>query len=78
MRVSLLHQRDRRTETTKRAREAEAEVVAFVVCEAIGLNAQDSADCIQLFSGDEAALVESLVHVERASADFPSAITSRK
>jgi hypothetical protein len=76
--VSLLHQSDRRTEATKRAREAEAEVVAFVVCEAIGLNARDSADYVQLLSGDEAALVESLDHVERASADFLSAITSRK
>lgn len=78
LRVSLLHQSDRRTEATKRAREAEAEVVAFVVCEAIGLNVQDSAGYIQLLSGDEAALVESLDHVERSTAAFLSAITSRK
>jgi hypothetical protein len=76
--LTVTPQRPPHLDDQARPREAEAEVVAFVVCEAIGLNAQDSADCSQLFSGDEAALVESLDHVERAGADFLLAITSRK
>jgi hypothetical protein len=33
----MLHRGDRRTLTTKQVRETEAEAVAFVVCQAIGL-----------------------------------------
>jgi len=72
---SILHQNTRRTETTKRVRETEAEAVAFVVCEAIGLKAQNSADYIQLYSGDKETLEESLEHVQRASAEILAAIT---
>jgi len=56
---SLLHMQGRRAETTKRVRETEAEAVAFVVCEAIGLKAENSADYIQLYSGDKDTLAES-------------------
>lgn len=72
---SLLHQQERRAETTKRVRETEAEAVAFVVCEAIGLKAENSADYIQLYSGDKEALTESLGHVQRASVEILAAIT---
>jgi antirestriction protein ArdC len=71
---SLLHFQERRAETTKRVRETEAEAVAFVVCEAIGLKAQNSADYIQLYSGDKATLAESLEHVQRASSEILTAI----
>ena len=73
---SLLHQQERRAETTKRVRETEAEAVAFVVCEAIGLKADNSADYIQLYSGDKETLTESLEHVQRASGEILAAITS--
>jgi hypothetical protein len=73
---SLLHQHGRRAETTKRVRETEAEAVAFVVCEAIGLKADNSADYIQLYSGDKDTLTESLEHVQRASAEILAAITT--
>ncbi len=66
---------ERRAETSKRVRETEAEAVAFVACEAIGLNAQNSADYIQLYSGDQETLTESLEQVQRASAEILSAIT---
>ena len=33
----MLHRGDRRTLTTKKVRETEAEAVAFVVCQAVGL-----------------------------------------
>src|SRR5258705_11698970 len=71
---SLLHMQDRRAETTKRVLETEAEAVAFVVCEAIGLKAQNSADYIQLYSGDKETLAESLEHVQRASSEILAAI----
>jgi antirestriction protein ArdC len=69
-----LHQGPRRAETTKCVRETEAEAVAYVVCEAIGLKAQRSADYIQLYSGDKDTLAESLEHVQRASAEILAAI----
>ena len=72
---SLLHQQERRVETTKRVRETEAEAVAFVVCEAIGLKANNSADYIQLYSGDKDTLTESLGQVQRASAEILAAIS---
>ncbi len=73
---SLLHQRVRRSGTSKCVRETEAEAVAYVVCEAIGLKAQSSADYIQLYSGDKDTLAESLEHVQNASAEILGAITS--
>jgi Zn-dependent peptidase ImmA (M78 family) len=39
---ALLHQGEQRAETNKRVRETEAEAVAFVVCEGIGLTASSS------------------------------------
>ena len=71
---ALLHGQARRSETTKTVRETEAEAVAFVVCEAIGLKAQDS-DYIQLYSGDKETLAESLEHVQQVSAEILAAIT---
>ena len=72
---ALLHGQARRTETTKTVRETEAEAVAFVVCEAIGLKAENSADYIQLYSGSQETLAESLEHVQRTSAEILAAIT---
>ena len=72
---ALLHGQARRSETTKTVRETEAEAVAFVVCKAIGLKAQNSADYIQLYSGDKDTLEESLEHVQQASAEILAAIT---
>ena len=73
---ALLHSQDRRSETTKCVRETEAEAVAFVVCEAIGLKAQNSADYIQLYSGDKNTLADSLEHIQRASAEILTAIST--
>lgn len=72
---ALLHGQARRSQTTKTVRETEAEAVAFVVCEAIGLKAQNSADYIQLYSGSKDTLAESLEHVQRVSAEILAAIT---
>jgi hypothetical protein len=63
---ALLHQQERRSET---------EAVAYVVCESIGLQAQRSADYIQLYSGNKDILAESLEHVQQASAEILAAIS---
>jgi len=65
-----------RSETPKRVRETEAEAVAFVVCEAIGLKAQSSADYIHFYSGDKNTLTESLECVRHVSTDILTAIGS--
>ena len=57
----LLHRDERRKQTTKTVRETEAEAVAFVVCQAIGLDTNTAAaDYIQLYNGDTATLAASL------------------
>ncbi len=71
---ALLHQQERRAETTKSTRETEAEAVAFVVCESIGLKAKRSADYIQLYCGDKDMLTDSLEQVQRASTEILAAI----
>jgi antirestriction protein ArdC len=71
---SLLHVQGRHAETTKRVRETEAEAVAFVVCEATGLKAENSVNYIHLYAGDKETLAESLEHIQRASAEILAAI----
>ena len=64
----MLHRSERRTLTTKRVRETEAEAVAFVVCQSIGLQTGTaSADYIQLWNGDAKLLAESLEVVQRTA-----------
>jgi len=65
----MLHRGDRRTLTTKQVRETEAEAVAFVVCQAVGLETGTaSADYIQLWHGDADLLRESLQAVQQTAA----------
>ena len=73
---SLLHQGEQRAETTKRVRETEAEAVAFVVCEGIGLSARSSADYIHLYDGNKDTLATSLERIQHTSAEILTAITS--
>ncbi|MBS1852813.1 MAG: DUF1738 domain-containing protein [Acidobacteria bacterium] len=65
----MLHRGERRTLTTKTVRETEAEAVAFVVCQAIGLeNGTAAADYIQVWHGDASLLRESLEAVQHTAA----------
>jgi DNA transposition AAA+ family ATPase len=58
-----------RTLTTKQVRETEAEAVAFVVCQSVGLqNGTASQDYIQLWHGDANLLRESLEAVQQTAA----------
>jgi hypothetical protein len=71
----LLHKAERRTATTKTVRETEAEAIAFVVSQTIGLDAgRASADYIHLYYGNAALLAESLEVIQRTSALILSAI----
>ena len=65
----MLHRGDRRTLTTKQVRETEAEAVAFVVCQSVGLQTGTAcADYIQLWHGDASLLRESLEAVQQTAA----------
>ena len=65
----MLHRGQRRRLTTKQVRETEAEAVAFVVCQAMGLDLGTScADYIQLWHGDAKLLQESLQAVQETAA----------
>ena len=64
----MLHRSERRTLTTKEVRETEAEAVAFVVSQSIGLETGTaSADYIQLWNGSAQLLQESLEVVQRTA-----------
>jgi antirestriction protein ArdC len=71
----ILHQGDERKGSTKTSRELEAEAVAFVVAQAIGLDAGTaSSDYIQLYRGDKAQLPQSLDAVRKAASLILEAI----
>jgi N-terminal domain of anti-restriction factor ArdC len=71
----LLHKSDRRTMTTATVRETEAEAVAFIVGQAIGLEmGRASSDYIQMYAGNAALLAESLEVVQRAASIILRAI----
>ena len=70
-----LHRTERRTHMTKSIRETEAEAVAFVVCQAIGLETGTaSADYISLWNDDATVLLESLEIVQRTATEIITAI----
>ena len=72
----LLHRGDRRSATSRRIRETEAEATAFVVCHAIGLETGSAAsDYIQLWNGDAQLLTESLAHIRQAASQMLAALT---
>src|SRR6185437_9264623 len=74
----MLHRGDRRTLTTKKVRETEAEAVAFVVAKAIGLETGTaSADYIQLWHGDANLLRESLEAVKQTAAVILGAVAAK-
>lgn len=71
----MMHRDERRSSTTKRVRETEAEAVAFVVCSAIGLETGSAAqDYIGLYGGDAKLLGESLEYVQRTATQLLNAI----
>jgi hypothetical protein len=74
----MLHRGERRTTTNKTIRETEAEVVAFVVCQSIGLETGTAAsDYIQLYSGDRETLAASLAFIQQTACEIIAALHSK-
>lgn len=72
----FLHQGEREERHSRIIRETEAEAVAFVVCQAIGLETGTAAsDYIQLYSGDAVTLSLSLTCIQRTATEIIGAIT---
>ena len=70
----LLHRGEDRP-ASKTVRETEAEAVAFVVCQAIGLETGTAAsDYIQLFDGRAETLAQSLDRIQRTAAEIIAGI----
>ena len=71
----LLHKAERRTFTTATVRETEAEAVAFIVGQSIGLEMGNaSSDYIQMYNGNATLLAESLEVIQHTSALILTAI----
>jgi hypothetical protein len=71
----ILHKTERRTMTTATVRETEAEAVAFIVGQAVGLEmGTASSDYIQMYAGNAALLAESLEVIQRTSSVILAAI----
>lgn len=71
----LMHRGERRSSTSKRIRETEAEAVAFVVCSAIGLDTGSAAqDYIGLYGGDAKLLAETMEAVQQVASQILNAI----
>jgi hypothetical protein len=75
----LLHKAERRTMTTATVRETEAEAVAFIVGQSVGLEmGTASSDYIQMYAGNAALLAESLEVIQRTSAVILAAIRTEQ
>jgi len=73
----LLH-RDEDELLSRTVRETEAEAVAFVVCQAVGLEATNAAaDYIQLYLGSKETLFESLQRIRETAVQIIGAITGK-
>jgi len=71
----LLHKAERRTMTTQTVRETEAEAIAFIVGQAVGLEMGNaSSDYIQMYAGNATLLTESLEVIQRTASTILRAI----
>lgn len=74
----MLHKGDATQRPSKTVRETEAEAVAFVVCQAIGLDTNSAAaDYIQLYAGDKATLAASLDRIQKTASAIIEAVCDR-
>jgi len=71
----LLHCAPTGEQPSRKVRETEAEAVAYVVCQAIGLETHTAAsDYIQLYRGDRETLLASLGRIQRTAGEILRAI----
>jgi len=72
---AALHRNNGREQPSKTVRETEAEAVAYVVSQAIGLETNSaSADYVQLWGGDAKTLTASLERIQRTASEIIAAI----
>jgi hypothetical protein len=72
----ILHQDSAEKDVPRRVRELEAEAVAFVASEAIGLETREaSSDYIKLYRGDKDTLLESLERIQTTAREILNALT---
>ena len=72
----LLHCDPANRPKEKKVREAEAEAVAYVVCQGIGLDVNTaSSDYIQLYDGDKKTLIASLERIQKTAGEILEAVT---
>lgn len=72
----MLHQDPVNRPKDKTVREAEAEAVAYVVCQGIGLDVNTaSSDYIQLYDGNKKTLLASLERIQRTAAEILEGVT---
>ena len=65
----ILHWGEQKADPSKTVQETEAEAVAFVVCQAIGLDANtSSSDYIGVYQGNKETLAKSLGRIQRTAA----------
>lgn len=70
----LLHRGDRRQDTTKIIRETEAESVAFVVSQAVGLDCSKAVNYIKLWGGSKEILFQSLELIRKVADEIIQAV----
>ena len=74
----LLHRDEDEEPLSRTVRETEAEAVAFVVCQAVGVEAMSAAaDYIRLYRGSKETRLESLQRIREAAVEIIAAITSK-
>jgi len=75
----ILHKSEQDEQTSKTVSETEAEAVAFVVCQAIGLETNSaSSDYLGLYGGDKEVLAKSLGRIQRTAARIIDGLTSEQ
>lgn len=73
----MLHRAEEGRSRDKKVKETEAEAVAYVVCEGIGLDVNTSCcDYIQLYDGDRKTLTDALERIQRTASEILEAITN--
>jgi len=71
----LMQYDERARPKEKTVREAEAEAVAYVVCQGIGLDVNTaSSDYIPLYNGDKKTLMQSQERIQRTAAEILEAV----
>lgn len=75
----MLHKNRDKIPKEKKVRETEAEAVAFVLSQGVGLDVNTaSSDYIQLYNGDKKTLMESLDSIQRTASEILKAIMTEK